>query len=1052
MRTSVRTPAKYRRFMMTTAIAAALASAAHAQQSPPAQGATGDATTVKEVVVTGQRAALQSAIGIKESADVILDAVSADDAGKLPDNSVTEVLQRLPGVNITRIQTGAGTTSENYLAEGTDLTVRGMDTVSQINNEDAFSAVNGRGLAWEDIPPELMRNSEIYKTDAAYLPEGAFGGVVNLNTNKPFDFKGLTVNGSVGGNYADYAGQAHPEGNLLVSDRWQTPVGEFGLLLDAAYSNLATKADGVQVNPYYAEAWDPNPADQSNFTNGVDGTRLPYLKGAGGPGDAGAQQIYVPQGIDFTERNDDRIRTGLYGAMQWRPNDQLQFGLTVFNSTYQLNTTQYYLFTDASTTTVLPNNATATFNSAHQLTSASALGGYTYLQPGSLQSGVQNQWGYTNIPYDLQSQYSQSTNQTTDITLDGEWKPNDRLDLKFALQQVDSSAVEIDRSAFDYAMLPDVGLSLSSYGSSALPKLSIPSGVNMTEAANYGYLATMDHMSNNAGTEQAFYLDGKYKFDNAYLRDVRFGVKVTGRGEDDRQTPWNYQQVAPYYDGVPFTYLTTAPKYSSLVNTGSWFNGQMGLPAQMLFPSLAMLQTNFGTLHQQLGTGINNLQGPIGWLPMDNSSVTEHTETVYLMADFKDDQFIVPFSGNVGFRVVADSDHASGDLLLSAQNSVVFEPNYYVGSAPQATSFNFGQSGVQSSGGHSQVNLLPSLNVQFLPTPKLHVRFSASEGLDRPSFAQLNPQGNLGGSYVGTYTQNWIGSLQGNPDLKPQRATQLDLSLEYYWGKTGILQLAGFYKSISDYIGTEATPANYTIPATVAGGYTTGAGVAGANAASACPTAMSTGSSCPQTIPYTAQSYFNEGAAATIQGLEVGMIRYADFLPAPWSNFGINANYTYIDSNQPGAMAYDMTGAKINDLPVTGLSKNTVNFAVMYDSGSFSARLAYNWRDSYLVTTSAYQTSGAYQNWSNVPDTTYANSKNAYGVDTYYSLPVFAYPTGELDGNLTFKLNKSLTWVIEASNITKETDRLYMGVGSETTNRSWYTADRRYTTALHFNF
>ena len=475
--------------MMTTAIAAALASAAHAQQSPPSQGATGDATTVKEVVVTGQRAALQSAIGIKETSDVILDAVSADDAGKLPDNSVTEVLQRLPGVNITRIQSGQGTTSENYLAEGTDLTVRGMDTVSQINDRDAFSAVNGRGLAWEDISPELMRNAEIYKTDAAYLPEGAFGGVVNLNTNKPFDFQGPTVNGSVGGNYADYAGKAGPEGSLLVSDRWQTPIGEFGLLLDAAYSDLSTKADGVQVNPYYAEAWDPSPADQSNFnTNTADGTRLPYLATPPGstlpatPGDTGAKQIYVPQGIDFTERNDDRIRTGLYGAAQWRPNDKLLFGLTVFNSTYQLNTTQYYLFTDASTTTVLPNNANATFNKAGMLTSTNALDGYTFVQPGSLQSGASNLWSYTNIPYDLQSQYSQSTNQTTDITLDGDWKPTDRLELKFALQVMDSSAVEIDRSAFDYAMMPNVGLSLSSYGSSALPTLSIPSGTNLSES------------------------------------------------------------------------------------------------------------------------------------------------------------------------------------------------------------------------------------------------------------------------------------------------------------------------------------------------------------------------------------------------------------------------------------------------------------------------------------------------------------------------------------------------------------------------------------------
>ena len=66
--------------------------------------------------------------------------MSADDAGKLPDNSVTEVLQRLPGVNITRIQTGTGLGAENFLAEGTNLTIRGLDSTSLLNGRDSFSS------------------------------------------------------------------------------------------------------------------------------------------------------------------------------------------------------------------------------------------------------------------------------------------------------------------------------------------------------------------------------------------------------------------------------------------------------------------------------------------------------------------------------------------------------------------------------------------------------------------------------------------------------------------------------------------------------------------------------------------------------------------------------------------------------------------------------------------------------------------------------------------------------------------------------------------------
>ena len=194
----------------SAAVAAiALAGAAYAQDN---------SDTMETVVVTGQRAAIESAIQLKAKAEEIIDSVSAEDVGKLPDNSVTEVLQRVAGMNITRIQTGGN--SENYVGEGTGITIRGLDSVvSQLNGRDAFSSANGRSLAWEDIPPELAQGVDVYKSLSASLPEGGFGGVINLRTRQPFDFDGLTVNASVNGNYADYAGAARFGGVGLISDR-----------------------------------------------------------------------------------------------------------------------------------------------------------------------------------------------------------------------------------------------------------------------------------------------------------------------------------------------------------------------------------------------------------------------------------------------------------------------------------------------------------------------------------------------------------------------------------------------------------------------------------------------------------------------------------------------------------------------------------------------------------------------------------------------------------------------------------------------------------------
>lgn len=1076
---SVHANIRLRRYLVTTAIAAAMAGGAHAQTAPAqsSSGASGSTTTssssqtVKEVVITGQRAAIRNAIQTKKNAETILDSVSADDAGKLPDNSVTEVLQRVVGVNMARIGVGSGQSSENFTAEGTGITIRGMSNViSQLNGRDTFSSVNGRTLAWEDIPPELMQGVDVYKADEADNPEGGFGGVINLKTRQPFDYKGFTVAGAVEGNYADYAGKANPAGNLMISDRWNTPLGQFGLLVNAAYSDLATKADGAQVQPYEAEVYDPTLTAAQ--LKGADGTRLPNLN------DPGAKQVFIPQGVDFTEREDDRVRRGLYVAGEWKPNDQLTLGLTVLNSQYTLTSFQHLMMFD-SAAVVIPPGATATFDKNGMLTSTTALAGYNYVQSGSATAGVGGGTSggdsFINMPYQFQSTLQKSKNETTDISFNGDWRPTDRLDVKFALQHVDSSAITNDHYAYDYAFLPQVGLTLSSYGSSTLPKLSIPSTIDLTNAANYGYEATMDHLTNNQGEENAAYVDATYKLsDDGLIRFVKAGLKFTSRTEDDQQTPYNWKALSPYYGSGPYSMLSGSsnsnPAYNQLVDTSTWLRGVMGLPTGVWFPSMTELSTNFTTLHQQLGTGLNANIPAVSFVPSDSSSVKEDTQTLYLMAGFRDDShFFVPFRGNIGLRIVHANDQASGNLLVSGTTGSNLVPVVYACANPAtgtgsgsncAVTYSWNQNSQASKGGHEETDVLPSFNIQFLPVEQMHIRLAASEDISRPSFQQINPQASLGGTYVGTYTQNWITGLQGDPNIKPERATQFDASVEWYFKSGGQVHVAAFYKSISDFIGTRADSAVYKLPATVTnqGQYSNPTATNGAYTFSDSTTANCgaagavVGAVCTQDISYTSQKWFNESQAATLAGIEAGIQKYFDFLPHPLNGLGIDANYTFIDSHQPGAMAYDMLGHKINDLPVTGISRNTINFTVMYDNGPLSMRLAYNWRDSFLVTTTAYQTSGSYANDSYVPDTSNGSSVNKYAVPTYFALPVFQYPTGYLDGNLTYRLSSHVTAVLQASNLLNTMTRLYMGSGNEKANRSWYTADRRYTAAIRFQF
>jgi len=195
----------------------AFAAPASAQDT---QSTTGGAKA-PEIVVTGQRAALKSAQAIKKNADQIVDSITAVDIGALPDRSVTEALQRVPGVTITL--TPDPRDADRISVEGSGVQVRGLNYVrSELDGRDSFSAVNGRQLSFDDVPPELMAGVDVYKNPSAELIEGGVGGTVNLRTRLPFDQSGHLLAFSFDENYGDLVKTWTPSGSV------QRPLGHAG--------------------------------------------------------------------------------------------------------------------------------------------------------------------------------------------------------------------------------------------------------------------------------------------------------------------------------------------------------------------------------------------------------------------------------------------------------------------------------------------------------------------------------------------------------------------------------------------------------------------------------------------------------------------------------------------------------------------------------------------------------------------------------------------------------------------------------------------------------
>jgi iron complex outermembrane recepter protein len=263
------------------------ASFGHAAQA----SATDDAPV--QVVVTGVRAAAQSAQAIKKNADQVIDSIVADDIGKFPDTNVAQTIAHVTGVQVVH---DAG--------EAHGVLIRGLPGIATLVNGREMFTTTGRYIQLQDIPSTMVQRVDVYKSESADLPEGGIAGVIDVRTNRPFDFKGLQSSLNVGVTNKDKAKHTDPQINGMVSNRWKTGIGEFGALFGVS-----------RVNDNYFEEriYQAQPIDKSWL--------LPKLTG---PDLVGILPIFGK-----------RERTGENVALQWRPNRQLEVYAEGLNSHYQ---------------------------------------------------------------------------------------------------------------------------------------------------------------------------------------------------------------------------------------------------------------------------------------------------------------------------------------------------------------------------------------------------------------------------------------------------------------------------------------------------------------------------------------------------------------------------------------------------------------------------------------------------------------------------------------------------------------------------------------------
>ncbi len=982
-------------------------------QTPPAPAAAASAAKKADeptttIVVKGQRAALASAQKIKQDNDEIVDSIVAEEIGKLPDRSITEVLQRVVGITIDR--TMARNDPEHYSVEGSGVNIRGLSYVrSELNGRDTFSANGGRALNFGDVPPELMAGVDVYKNPSASQIEGAIGGLVNLRTATPFDFGGFKGAVTINSTYEKLQGKWSPSASGLISNRWRTDLGEFGALLSLARSKSTTRTDLWQVEPYYKI--DPD-------------------------GDAGplTRNYWVPKGAQWRDSRFDRTRDGIYGALQWKKGDWAS-SLTVFQSKYVMHWDENALFAQSNPWNIRVANGTYDGNNV--------------LRTGTLSAPVDG-----GINFGADTRYMKRDSQTRDIGWNLKWRASDRWSFSTDLQLVKSKTQAFDSTVATGLQMPKETLDLTG----AHPRVVFDAAdlASLANPASYYWAFTMEHQDKSVANQKSWRADAKFTFDQPVLQDLQFGVRFTDRDATTTNTVPGYNWSAitqPWQVGWDISGLArlSDPRFASgttLHEFKNFFGGQTVPP--IFVPNVALAKDYPGSyvaLHkyhdilcaeqtaaQGWGSGCATwTPASFGTDPAGTNEQKERTQAAYAQVRFSFDDWKMPVDGTAGLRLVRTSMSANGYATLTS-TAPTLQPGQSLGGVtiPSVQTFS-----APLTFSQSYTNVLPSLNLKMKAAPDLQFRAALSRGIARPDFDRMqayttmsvSTQQHTEGNTVVIDSVTLSGTANGNPALKPTKANQLDLTAEWYFSKNGSFTVALFDKELSDVIINQTN----TVPV---------------------------GDAAGRPVFFTVTSPVN-GAKGYARGIEVAVQRYFDMLPGWMSGFGVQANYTFVNSKtklynpvfsascsggSTGAdnlnlnlNGCDTDGTTFGNLPLQNLSKHAYNLALLFDHGPVSARLAYSWRSKYLQAVNVNGTQGG-------------DGRDAAGNTVAWGLPVWNASYGQWDGGVSYKVTDALTLSLEGQNLTSKVNRQLMQQHIGMKTRAVFYTGARYTLQASYSF
>nr|AIH07623.1 TonB-dependent receptor [uncultured Alteromonadaceae bacterium] len=949
----------------------------------------------EEVVVRGIRASIETSINAKRASATIIDAISAEDIGKLPDVTISDSLQRISGVQIRR---SAG--------EGAAINIRGLpQVVTQLNGEQYLGAnsVVSTQPNFGDIPSQLIRGAEVAKSAEARMGVTGISGTVNLKTYRPFDMdEGLTVAGSAELQSGQETGETDPVLSGLLN--WQNE--KVGFLLGAVYSNtnLSNSYNGANTSSPDDFGW------TSTFEQ--DGAQYVALHGIAAwnqvterdrLGANAAIQVDLGDGFTlstelfYTKQDEYNRMVGISATNKWQGWDFIDVtegqeteveGFNVWTAA-ELSPKRVKSFTQNESY----NSFSRNLNVELDYDNGGAFTGQFRAIVGSAERAKRhgyNEGDMTN---------GQSTLGTTTAFLPAD-KCRDGDDVQGSMG---GCFQELNPNGYP-------GTPTITYNTAGEHPTwggfdnVVPGGTKtlreyMSDLSAYNVGAFSSENNEDAsGDLQVFSLKGNYAFEDSFITSVDMGIRSSQRSTEFER----YHLFSPFHNkGCEAQWKATDVNLNS-TSAGACTDGELVTVAgEQVFQPYTVL----GNVPLDQYNNVIQVSdyGPVNGIPSvwavdphdyDNpeafhnrvfGSTSKHTVPgSTFTVDMNDLMYfgqanyeIGQLTGNFGIRVI-DTD------LTVKQN--LGGPNKPYGNTQLDTGDVLSK--------RSYTTTLPSLNINYALADDINLRFAYTEAmtpLDLDQWGDGLTVNTALDSEVGSPTEGQFiatsGTSNGNPNLNPWKSSNIDVSAEWYFGSASMVSAGVFKLDIDSFI-------------------------VGSSELQAQPDADGV---VRREVPITLNA---QGEGGTLKGLEIGTkVSFGDFTDGVMSNFGIDTNLTLSPSEGSDD---DIRGDK-NLFPDN--SETQFNLIGWFESDRFSARIAYNYRSERLVTL-----------------------RGAAGG----MLNVYQAPTTYVDISASYDITDEVSVYLNGSNVTGEYEEYYLDFEDQFGSQNYY--EPRYTVGVRARF